>query len=147
LPIYGDGQQIRDWLHVEDHCQALVAVLQRGKLGETYNIGGGNQPTNLEIVQTICQIMDEVRPDSPHQPHEHLIEFVDDRPAHDRRYAMNIEKIQTALGWKPLANLKDGLRDAVVWYLEHPDWVQAIRKRPTYQQWLNDNYGMRGTHS
>lgn len=105
LPVYGDGQQIRDWLYVEDHCEAIWLVLTRGKLGETYNIGGGNQPANLTLVETICDILDELLPDSPHAPHRRLITFVPDRPGHDRHYAMDAGKIAHQLGWQPRHNL------------------------------------------
>jgi dTDP-glucose 4,6-dehydratase len=101
LPVYGDGHQIRDWLHVEDHCEAIYRILQAGVSGETYNIGGDNQPFNIDIVKQICTILDERRPDSPFAPHTKLIQYVTDRPGHDRRYAMDIRKIERALGWKP----------------------------------------------
>ncbi|HEX9029947.1 MAG TPA: dTDP-glucose 4,6-dehydratase, partial [Anaerolineales bacterium] len=109
LPVYGDGQQIRDWLYVEDHCEAIWKVLRAGKNGETYNIGGGNQPANLVVIHTLCDILDECRPDSPFAPHEKLIRYVADRPGHDRRYAMDITKIQGELGWKPKQSLQSGL--------------------------------------
>ncbi|MGB2896027.1 MAG: dTDP-glucose 4,6-dehydratase, partial [Anaerolineales bacterium] len=126
LPVYGDGQQIRDWLYVEDHCEAILTVLKSGRIGETYNIGGNNQPTNLEIVEAICAILDEFIPDSAHVPHKQLIQFVRDRPGHDRRYAMNIQKIQTELKWEPAAELNSGLRKTVAWYLENEPWVKSI---------------------
>jgi dTDP-glucose 4,6-dehydratase len=144
LPIYGDGQQIRDWLYVEDHCRALVDVLEKGSTGQTYNIGGGNQPTNLEIVKAICTILDELRPAEDEQPHENLIQYVTDRPGHDRRYAMNTAKIQTELGWQPQENLQSGLRMTVIWYLENMEWVQKILQRPAFQDWLQVNYTLRG---
>jgi dTDP-glucose 4,6-dehydratase len=140
LPIYGDGKQIRDWLYVEDHCVALWKVLRYGRLGESYNIGGNNQPTNLEIVDTICEILDEMEPASPFRPHAGLKEFVPDRPGHDRRYAMNINKIGVELGWKPKNDLKEGLLKTVHWYLEHSEWIQAIREKKDYQSWLDKNY-------
>jgi len=144
LPVYGDGQQIRDWLYVEDHCEAIWNVLRKGKSGETYNIGGNNQPTNLTVVQTLCDILDEYRPDSPFVPHASLIQFVVDRPGHDRRYAMDITKIRNELGWQPKQSLDSGLRNTVEWYLMHPEWVAAIRKQSDYQTWLNRNYETRG---
>lgn len=144
LPVYGDGKQVRDWLYVEDHCEALWLVLQRGRRGETYNIGGGNQPTNLEVVQTICAILDELLPASPHAPHARLIQFVADRPGHDRRYAMDISKIERELGWQPKESLRSGLEKTVRWYLSHPQWVEAIRKKGEYQEWLQKNYAERG---
>jgi dTDP-glucose 4,6-dehydratase len=140
LPIYGDGKQIRDWLYVEDHCEAIWQVLQNGKTGESYNVGGNNQPTNLEIVDAICEILDELIPGSPYRPHAGLKKSVADRPGHDRRYAMNISKIQQELGWEPMHVLKEGLQTTVRWYLEHSDWVQAISTQKEYQSWLDQNY-------
>lgn len=127
LPVYGDGQQVRDWLFVEDHCEAIRLVLQNGIEGETYNVGGGNQPTNLEIVQTICDLVDDLHPDTLLKPRRSLITFVKDRPGHDRRYAMNIQKINRDLGWSPRFALAEGLHDTVAWYLARPEWVAAIR--------------------
>ncbi len=140
LPIYGDGQQIRDWLYVEDHCRAIWTVIQDGKPGETYNVGGENQPTNLEIVQEICRILDRDLPDSQYVPHEHLIEYVTDRPGHDRRYAMNINKIKAEVDWIPKVNLKNGLELTVTWYRENSDWVKKIREQQEYQSWIKNNY-------
>jgi dTDP-glucose 4,6-dehydratase len=140
LPIYGDGQQIRDWLYVEDHCKAIWQVLQRGLTGESYNVGGNNQPTNLEIVDTICEILDELKPASHFRPHADLKKYVVDRPGHDRRYAMNTRKIEQELGWQPEYTLKEGLLRTVNWYLEHGDWIQAIRKQAEFQSWLDKNY-------
>jgi dTDP-glucose 4,6-dehydratase len=144
LPVYGDGQQVRDWLYVEDHCDAIWHVLRKSPSGETYNIGGGNQPANLTVVETICDILDEVSPASPYIPHRQLIRFVADRPGHDRRYAMDITKIQKSLGWQPRHTLQDGLLQTVKWYLDHTDWVDAIRKRREYQQWLEKHYSAPG---
>lgn len=144
LPIYGDGQQVRDWLYVEDHCNAILLVLRRGCLGCIYNIGGNNQPTNLEIVRLLCAILDECLPNSPHAPHESLIKFVADRPGHDRRYAMDIRKIQRELDWQPRENLESGLRKTVEWYLSHSEWIDAIRSEKNYQEWLERNYANRG---
>jgi dTDP-glucose 4,6-dehydratase len=143
LPIYGDGKQIRDWLYVDDHCEALWQVLQHGRTGESYNIGGNNQPTNLEIIDAICEILDELRPTSPYRPHAGLKKFVADRPGHDRRYAMNIEKIGLELDWNPKHGLRTGLLKTVRWYLEHGDWVEAIRKQEEYRSWLDKNYSER----
>lgn len=140
LPVYGDGQQIRDWLYVEDHCEAIRLVIQKGRTGETYAVGGDNQPPNLEIVNTICAIMDELRPDSPYYPHKQLIHFVTDRPGHDRRYSIDISKIHTELGWQPRRSLETGLRETVKWYLDHPDWVDAVSQQPDYQGWIQRNY-------
>jgi dTDP-glucose 4,6-dehydratase len=144
LPIYGDGQQIRDWLFVEDHCDAIWHVIREGKPGETYNVGGNNQPANLTVVKTLCEILDECLPDSPYSPHESLIASVADRPGHDRRYAMNIEKIENDLGWLPKQSLESGLLKTVEWYLNHPEWVEAIREQKDYQGWLAINYEKRG---
>jgi len=144
LPVYGDGKQVRDWLYVEDHCEAILAVLERGKVGETYNIGGNNQPYNIEIVDAICAILDELLPASPLQPFENLITYVTDRPGHDRRYAMNIEKIERELGWRPKESLQTGLEKTVRWYLDHPEWVQAIRQTGDYKGWIDKNYVQRG---
>jgi dTDP-glucose 4,6-dehydratase len=144
LPVYGDGKQIRDWLYVEDHCEAIWTILQHGVPGETYAVGGDNQPTNLEIIQRMCQILDERLPDSPHRPHYQLVKYVTDRPGHDRRYDMNITKIERELGWKPRHNLVDGLHDTIFWYLDHPEWVEAIQKQLNYQKWVDSNYGNRG---
>jgi len=143
LPIYGDGQQIRDWLYVEDHCEAIWTVLKDSQPGETYAIGGGNQPANMLIVNTLCDILDELRPDSPYTPHRQLIHFVTDRPGHDRRYAMDITKIGHQLHWQPRHSLSSGLLKTVEWYLQNPDWVEAIRKQQDYQGWLAKNYDER----
>ncbi len=143
LPVYGDGQQIRDWLHVEDHCEAIHLVLTKGKAGETYNIGGENQPANLTIVETICEILDELHPESAHKPHKNLIKFVTDRPGHDRRYDMDTRKISAELGWRPRHTLTEGLLDTVKWYLSHPEWVTVIRQQQEYQGWLDANYKSR----
>lgn len=144
LPIYGDGQQIRDWLYVTDHCLALWKTLKKGTVGETYNIGGSNQPTNLEIVNTICAILDKKLPDSQFKPHKQLIHFVDDRPGHDRRYAMNIEKIKKEIDWQPKESLDSGLRKTVNWYLENTQWVENIVNQPDYLNWMQVNYSKRG---
>jgi dTDP-glucose 4,6-dehydratase len=145
LPIYGDGGQIRDWLFVEDHCDAILSILTEGKPGETYNIGGGNQPTNLEIVHQICQILDERLPTSTFRPHESLIEFVPDRPGHDRRYAMDITKIKTELGWSPRESLATGLKKTIEWYLDHNTWLEEIPKKPSLKEWLDLQYSKRNT--
>ena len=140
LPVYGDGQQVRDWLYVEDHCAAILTVLQRGRIGETYNVGGDNQPANLEIVHQICALLDELRPASPPAPHANLIKFVTDRPGHDRRYAMDIAKIRRELGWEPRHPLNRGLRQTVEWYLAHGDWIQAIQRQQEYAKWIAQNH-------
>jgi len=143
LPIYGDGGQIRDWLFVEDHCEAIWMVLQKGVPGETYNIGGDAQPTNLLVVQQLCAALDEALPESPFTPHQSLMKFVADRPGHDRRYAIDISKIRANLGWQPRQSLGSGLQKTVEWYLSHPEWVEAVRHQGEYQQWLNRNYAQR----
>lgn len=144
LPVYGDGGQIRDWLYVDDHCDAIWTVLRSGSPGETYNVGGNNQPTNLVVVKTLCEILDELMPNSPHVPHEKLVQNVADRPGHDRRYAMDASKIARQLGWQPRQSLESGLVKTVQWYLDHPDWVDAMRKQTDYQTWLDRNYEKRG---
>ena len=143
LPIYGDGMQIRDWLYLDDHCEALWKVATQGKVGETYCIGGDNQPANIEIVRTICQILDELQPDSPFTPHEQLMTFVPDRPGHDRRYDIDISKINSELGWQPRHDLQQGLLATVRWYLEHPEWVRAITQQSDYDGWMQKNYANR----
>ena len=151
LPVYGDGQQVRDWLHVEDHCEAIWLVLKHGQVGSSYNIGGGNQPANLKIVETICDILDDPstllsagrQPDSKYYPHKQLIHFVKDRPGHDRRYALNFQKINQELGWQPRHSMAQGLRETVIWYLAHSEWVSAIQNRKEYTEWLDENYTRR----
>ncbi len=143
IPIYGDGKQVRDWLYVEDHCQAIWQVLEHGIIGESYNIGGNNNPANLEVVTSICDILDNLRPSSPFFPHASLIKRVTDRPGHDRRYAMNCEKIKRELGWTPIHTVQEGLIKTVHWYLEHGEWVNAIREREEYQTWIEANYAAR----
>ncbi|MBN2386936.1 MAG: dTDP-glucose 4,6-dehydratase [Anaerolineales bacterium] len=142
LPIYGDGKQIRDWLYVEDHCEAIHRVVQDGKPGETYNVGGGNQPYNIDLVREICAILDELRPGA--RPYAELIQHVPDRPGHDRRYAMDISKIRAELDWVPRHDIESGLRATVQWYLDHPDWVRAVLEQDGYQTWLDKNYVERG---
>ncbi|MHB8932215.1 MAG: GDP-mannose 4,6-dehydratase, partial [Bellilinea sp.] len=127
----------------QDHCDAIRLVIQKGRVGETYAVGGDNQPPNLEIVHTICRIMDQLQPNSPYFPHEQLIQFVTDRPGHDRRYSIDISKIQTELGWQPQRSLETGLRETVQWYLEHPDWITAVSQQPDYQSWIQRNYSNR----
>jgi len=143
LPIYGDGKQIRDWLFVEDHCDAIMTVLKLGTPGGTYNIGGDNQPTNLTVVNTLCEIMDECLPESAYVPHEELIRYVTDRPGHDRRYAMGISKIKDELSWQPHQSLETGLLKTVEWYLNHPQWIAAVKEQTNYQDWIERNYEKR----
>ncbi len=129
LPVYGKGENIRDWLFVDDHAQALYQILTQGKVGETYNIGGHNEKQNIELVREICRILDRLRPDSPSVPHENLIKFVTDRPGHDHRYAIDASKIQRELGWTPSVTVEEGLELTVRWYLENEDWWQAVLNR------------------
>jgi dTDP-glucose 4,6-dehydratase len=137
LPIYGKGDNIRDWLYVDDHARALRLVLEKGTAGETYNIGGWNEKTNLEVVQSICTILDELHPQGA--PHSRLIAYVTDRPGHDMRYAIDANKIATDLGWKPLETFETGLRKTVEWYLSNTDWVQGVTSGD-YQNWVQQNY-------
>ncbi len=138
LPVYGDGQNVRDWLYVEDHCAAITTVLAHGKVGETYNIGGWNEKRNLDIVETICDIVDEIagRRGSSRRG---LITFVKDRPGHDRRYAMNANKIERELGWRPLETFETGIRKTVRWYLENEEWVRDVTSG-AYRQWIETQY-------
>lgn len=145
LPVYGDGQQVRDWLYVEDHCDAIWTVLRLGKPGDTYNIGGNNQPTNLVVVNTLCEILDECLPGSAYVPHQSLVRFVQDRLGHDRRYAMDSTKIQKELGWQPRYSLHQGLLRTTEWYLQNTDWIRAIQAHQEYQDWLAKNYRNRGS--
>jgi dTDP-glucose 4,6-dehydratase len=138
LPVYGDGQNVRDWLYVEDHCEAIATVLRGGKPGESYNIGGWNEKANLEIVQTICDLVDEMAPRKG-APRRQLITFVKDRPGHDRRYAMDASKIERELGWKPKETLQSGLRKTVRWYLENEEWVADVTSGG-YRQWIATHY-------
>ncbi|GMR11330.1 MAG: dTDP-glucose 4,6-dehydratase [Anaerolineae bacterium] len=140
LPIYGDGRQIRDWLYVEDHCEAIWKVLREGRPGETYNMGGDSQPTNLDLARRLCALLDEMLPESAHVPHASLIEYVADRPGHDRRYAMDNTKIKGELDWAPHETLESGLHKTVEWYLANPDWVRSIRERPNFKEWYEQNY-------
>lgn len=139
LPIYGDGQQVRDWLYVGDHCSAIRAVLANGVLGETYNIGGWNEKTNLSVVQTICQILDELRPRTDGQSYAQQITFVKDRPGHDRRYAIDARKIERELGWRPAETFDTGIRKTVQWYLQNPSWVEGVVSG-AYRDWLQKQY-------
>jgi dTDP-glucose 4,6-dehydratase len=140
IPVYGDGGQIRDWLYVDDHCTGILNILERGRIGETYNIGGGNQPTNLEVVRTICSVLDEVQPNSENVPHANLITFVTDRPGHDRRYAIDSRKIESELDWHPRESLESGLRKTISWYLDNADWVEAVSSRDSNRDWFERQY-------
>jgi dTDP-glucose 4,6-dehydratase len=147
LPIYGDGQQIRDWLYVGDHCAAIRCVLERGTTGQTYNIGGWNEKANLEVVHTLCDILDELDPKPAgaegHRSYREQITYVKDRPGHDRRYAIDARKIERELGWKPAETFDTGIRKTVRWYLEHQDWVRNVQSGD-YQKWMEKNYEKRG---
>jgi dTDP-glucose 4,6-dehydratase len=139
LPIYGDGQNVRDWLYVRDHCSGIRAVLAGGRLGETYNIGGWNEKTNLEIVHTVCDLLDELKPD-PAGSYRRLITYVKDRPGHDRRYAIDARKVERELGWRPAETFDTGIRKTVRWYLDHGDWVQQVQSG-AYRDWVSQQYG------
>jgi dTDP-glucose 4,6-dehydratase len=141
LPIYGDGQQVRDWLYVRDHCSAIRTVLARGRLGETYNVGGWNEKTNKTIVHTICALLDELRP-STEGPYTRLITHVKDRPGHDRRYAIDARKIERELGWRPAETFDTGIRKTVQWYLDNAQWVAQVQSG-AYRDWVSANYGQR----
>ena len=141
LPVYGDGQQIRDWLYVTDHCSAIRAVLARGRLGETYNIGGWNEKANIDIVRTVCGLLDELRPDSAGS-YARLITYVKDRPGHDRRYAIDARKIERELGWRPAETFETGIRKTVEWYLANSDWVSRVQSG-SYRDWVARNYESR----
>ncbi|RZT95253.1 dTDP-glucose 4,6-dehydratase [Rivibacter subsaxonicus] len=143
LPVYGDGQQVRDWLYVKDHCSAIRAVLERGRLGETYNVGGWNEQANIDIVKIVCALLDELRPD-PAGPYARLITYVTDRPGHDRRYAIDARKIERELGWRPAETFASGIRKTVEWYLARGDWVAEVQSG-SYRDWVAQNYGGRAT--
>jgi dTDP-glucose 4,6-dehydratase len=140
LPVYGDGKNVRDWLYVEDHCEAIARVLEKGRPGETYNIGGWNEKSNIEIVETICDLVDEMAPGKA-SSRRSLITYVKDRPGHDRRYAMDAGKIERELGWRPKETLESGLRKTVRWYLENDDWVAAVTNG-SYRQWIATHYSV-----
>jgi dTDP-glucose 4,6-dehydratase len=139
LPVYGDGMQIRDWLYVKDHCSAIRRVLEAGRLGEVYNVGGWNEKPNIEIVQTVCGLLDALEPRADGKPYSTLIRYVQDRPGHDRRYAIDARKLEQELGWKPTETFETGIRKTVMWYLSHPDWVAHVQSGD-YRQWIATNY-------
>jgi len=141
IPVYGDGQNVRDWLYVEDHCDAIRTVLARGRVGETYNIGGWNEKPNLEIVHTICSILDELQPSDPVLPHSKLITYVQDRPGHDRRYAIDAHKIEQELHWKPRETFETGIRKTVQWYLANQAWLEEVTSG-RYRQWIAKQYSV-----
>jgi len=142
LPVYGDGQQIRDWLYVKDHCSAIRRVLEAGRLGEVYNIGGWNEKANLDIVNTVCSLLDELRPRSDKKPYKEQITYVADRPGHDRRYAIDARKLERELGWKPAETFDTGIRKTVQWYLDNQAWVNNVLSG-SYKQWVEKNYAGR----
>jgi dTDP-glucose 4,6-dehydratase len=142
LPIYGDGQQVRDWLYVKDHCAAIRRVLEAGEVGQTYNVGGWNEKANLDVVHAICAILDELRPRGDGKPYSEQITFVTDRPGHDRRYAIDASKLERELGWKPAETFETGIRKTVSWYLENSGWVATVTSGE-YRKWLDTNYGSR----
>jgi dTDP-glucose 4,6-dehydratase len=139
LPIYGDGQQVRDWLYVRDHCSAIRRVLEAGRIGETYNIGGWNEKPNLEVVHVICSILDELSPRADGTPYKEQITFVTDRPGHDRRYAIDASKIHRELGWKPAESFETGIRKTIQWYLDNQDWVLNVTSGD-YKKWIQTHY-------
>jgi dTDP-glucose 4,6-dehydratase len=140
LPVYGDGLNVRDWLYVGDHCEAIATVLERGAVGGTYNIGGMNEMSNIAVVETICAILDEWRPRPG--PHRELIQYVKDRPGHDRRYAIDCRRLTGELGWRPAETFATGIRRTVRWYLDNMAWVEAIESG-AYREWMDRNYGGR----
>jgi dTDP-glucose 4,6-dehydratase len=140
LPVYGDGRQIRDWLYVKDHCSALCRVLEAGTPGEVYNIGGWNEKANIEIVHSLCDLLDEMQPRVDGQSYRRQISHVADRPGHDRRYAIDARKLHQALGWRPAETFDSGIRKTVRWYLDHPGWVERVQSG-AYRQWLDIQYG------
>ena len=139
LPVYGDGMQIRDWLYVKDHCSAIRRVLEAGRLGETYNVGGWNEKPNIEIVKTVCALLDELRPRADGKPYAGQISYVTDRPGHDRRYAIDARKLEAELGWKPAETFETGIRKTVQWYLANPQWVSNVQSG-AYREWVNKQY-------
>ena len=144
LPVYGDGKNVRDWLYVGDHCEAVRTVLARGTPGETYNVGGHNEKANIEVVETICSILDELCTTDPVVPHRKLITYVKDRPGHDRRYAIDASKIERDLQWKPRETFESGLRKTVEWYLQNPEWIEAVTTG-SYRQWIATHYSTQST--
>lgn len=144
LPIYGDGQQVRDWLYVKDHCSAIRRVLEGGRVGETYNVGGWNEKPNLDIVHTVCALLDELRPRSDGKPYRDQITYVKDRPGHDRRYAIDARKLERELGWKPAETFESGIRKTVQWYLSHEDWVSHVQSG-AYRDWVQKQYAGEGS--
>jgi dTDP-glucose 4,6-dehydratase len=141
IPVYGDGKNVRDWLYVEDHCEAIRTVIAKGRVGETYNIGGNNEKQNLEIVRTICAILDDLRPHDPTVPHERLLTYVQDRPGHDRRYAIDARKIEAELGWRPRETFESGIQKTIKWYLANDAWIHDVTSGG-YRQWMAKQYSV-----
>ncbi len=142
LPVYGDGQNVRDWLYVGDHCAAIREVLMRGRVGETYNIGGGAEMKNIDVIQTLCALLDTARP-TGRLPYASLISYVKDRPGHDRRYAIDASKVRAELAWVPRESFESGLKKTVLWYLDHQAWVDDVATG-AYRNWVDRNYSKRG---
>jgi len=143
LPVYGDGMQVRDWLYVKDHCSAIRRVLQAGRLGEVYNVGGWNEKPNIDIVNTVCALLDELRPRADGQSYSTQITYVKDRPGHDRRYAIDARKLEAELGWKPAETFESGIRKTVAWYLDNAEWVARVQSG-AYRDWVATQYGATG---
>jgi dTDP-glucose 4,6-dehydratase len=139
LPVYGDGMQVRDWLYVKDHCSAIRRVLEGGRLGETYNVGGWNEKPNIEIVKTVCALLDELRPRADGESYATQISYVTDRPGHDRRYAIDARKLEKELGWKPAETFETGIRKTVAWYLDNAEWVAHVQSG-AYRDWVSKQY-------
>jgi len=142
LPVYGDGRHVRDWIHVEDHCEAIWLIVNEGKAGETYNVGARGEMENIELVGLICDILDEMVPPPKGKRRRDLITFVEDRPGHDRRYAIDATKITEELHWRPRRTLEEGLRETIKWYLENPQWVSQVQSGE-YMRWIEEHYGGR----
>jgi len=142
IPVYGDGKNVRDWLYVEDHCDAIGVILRSGKTGETYNVGGSSEKTNIEVVHTICEVLDELLPEPEFRPHKTLIKFVLDRPGHDRRYAIDATKLRNELHWQPHENFHSGIRKTIEWYLGHKEWLESVVSG-AYKDWVAMQYAAR----
>lgn len=142
IPVYGDGKNVRDWLYVEDHCDAINSILHSGKVGETYNVGGSSEKTNLEVVNTICDVLDEAMPEKQHEPRRSLVTFVTDRPGHDRRYAIDASKLRLELAWQPRETFSSGIRKTVQWYLAQQEWLESVLTG-AYKEWMNTQYAAR----
>ena len=142
IPVYGDGKNVRDWLYVEDHCEAIAVILRSGRPGETYNVGGSSEKANVDVVHTICELLDELVPESQFRPHRSLIKFVTDRPGHDRRYAIDATKLRSELGWQPRENFRSGMRKTIEWYLDHKHWLDSVVSG-AYKEWVATQYATR----